>query len=317
MFRKIVPILALATALMAQKPAPSALDKVTLEAYLRHLFVWPDPIQMTIADPESAPMPGYYQVRIKGTNGTQSQEETFYVSKDGQNIIRGVVYNVAQNPFKPELDKIKTDGQPAFGTSGAPVVIALFSDFECPYCKELAKTLRDNLVKDYPTEVRAYFFDFPLETLHPWAKQASIDGRCIFRQSVSAFWDYHDWIFENQGDVTADNLKAKVIEFGKTKDKDVDMGQLNSCMDTRATEADVNKTQALGHLLEVNQTPTMFVNGRRLAGSLPWEQLKQVIDFEIGYQKTAKNAGENCGCDLRLPMPGAAQPGAQPVGLGK
>ena len=133
----------------------------------------------------------------------------------------------------------------------------------------LAKTLRDNLMKDYPTEVRAYFFDFPLETLHPWAKQASIDGRCIFRQSVSAFWDYHDWIFENQGEVTADNLKAKVIEFGKTKDKDVDMGQLNSCMDTRATEADVNKTQALGHLLEVNQTPTMFVNGRRLAGRKP------------------------------------------------
>ncbi|MFN9457732.1 MAG: hypothetical protein ACK6D7_10205, partial [Acidobacteriota bacterium] len=44
-------------------------------------------------------------------------------------------------------------------------------------------------------------------------------------------------------------------------------------------------------------------NGRRLSGSVSWEQLKQIIEFEIEYQKTAKNAGENCGCELKLPSP--------------
>lgn len=284
-------------------PKLSALDKATMEVWIRHLFVWPAPIEVTIGDPKPGPMSDLYEVKVRGVSGAQMQEETFYVSKDGQKIIRGTIYDASQNPFKPELDKIKTEMRPAFGTPGAPVVIAEFSDFECPFCKEEAKSLRDNIVKTYPKEVRVYFFDFPLEQLHPWAKAAAMAGRCVFRQSASGFWDYHDWIFANQADITADNLQTKVLEFAKTKSLDVD--SLGSCMTTKATEADVNQTLEMGRALEVNQTPTIFINGRRLAGTLPWDQMKLVIDYEIGYQKTAKNAGEDCGCDLRLTTPGA------------
>jgi protein-disulfide isomerase len=225
-----------------------------------------------------------------------------------------VVYDINQNPFKEDLDKIRTDLQPSFGTPGAPVVIAEFSDFECPYCRELAKTLHDNLLKTYPTEVRTYFFDFPLEQIHPWAKSAAIAGRCIFRQSASAYWGYHDWVFENQSAITADNFKTKVLEFARTKDKDIDQSQMTACLDARATEADVEKSKALGQSLAVNQTPTIFINGRRLAGSTAWNDLKFIIDYEIGYQKIARNAGEDCGCDVRLPtFDGGRQSGGKPA----
>jgi len=312
MHKKLILALAAAAALFAQTPAPSktasskktsALDKATMEVWLRHLFVWPAPIEVTIEDPNPGPMAGFYEVKIRGTSGPQMQEESFYVSKDGQKIIRGSVFDVGQNPFKADLDKIKTEMRPSFGTPGAPVVIAEFSDFECPFCREEAKTLRDNILKTYPKEVRVYYFDFPLEQLHPWAKAGAMAGRCIFRQSASTFWDFHDWIFEHQADVTADNLKSKVLEFAQGKP--LDAARLTSCMDTKATEADVNQTTEMAHALGVNQTPTIFVNGRRLAGTMPWDQLKTVIDYEIGYQKTAKNAGEDCGCDVRLATPGA------------
>jgi protein-disulfide isomerase len=310
-------------ALLAQTPpkaapAPakkaSALDKAALEVYLRHLFVWPPPVQLTIGEPRPGPMAGFYEVKVQGTNGNQNQQETFYVSHDGQKILRGVVYDINQNPFKEDLDKIRTDLQPSFGTPGAPVVIAEFSDFECPYCRELAKTLHDNLLKTYPTEVRTYFFDFPLEQIHPWAKSAAIAGRCIFRQSASAYWGYHDWVFENQSAITADNFKTKVLEFARTKDKDIDQSQMTACLDARATEADVEKSRALGQSLAVNQTPTIFINGRRLAGSTAWNDLKFIIDYEIGYQKIARNAGEDCGCDVRLPtFDGGRQSGGKPA----
>jgi len=312
MHKKLILALAAAAALLAQTPTPSktasskktsALDKATMEVWLRHLFVWPAPIEVTIEDPNPGPMAGFYEVKIRGTSGPQMQEESFYVSKDGQKIIRGSVFDVGQNPFKADLDKIKTEMRPSFGTPGAPVVIAEFSDFECPFCREEAKTLRDNILKTYPKEVRVYYFDFPLEQLHPWAKAGAMAGRCIFRQSASTFWDFHDWIFEHQADVTADNLKSKVLEFAQGKP--LDAAQLTSCMDTKATEADVNQTTEMAHALGVNQTPTIFVNGRRLAGTMPWDQLKTVIDYEIGYQKTAKNAGEDCGCDVHLATPGA------------
>jgi len=289
--------------LMAQTPAKKAtVDKAKIEAYVRHLFVWSAEITMTVSDPAPAPMAGFYEVKVKGSQGEASQEEVFYVSTDGQKMIRGTVFDLAKNPFKEDLDKLKTEYQPNFGTPGAPVVIAEFSDFECPYCRQEAQTIRQNLLTTYPKEVRLYYLDFPLESLHPWAKAASIAGRCIFHQNASTFWDYHDWIFEHQEEIKPDTLKSKVLEFASGKGLSGD--QLSTCMDTKATEGEVDQTRAIGHELGVDQTPTMFVNGRRMTGAVAWPDLKRVIDFEIGYQKTAKNAGEDCGCEIKLPSPG-------------
>ena len=324
MLRKLTLVLAAAAALAAQTAPKTAtpanasadkpqLDKVKLEAYLRHLFVWPPPIEMAIADPQPGPMPGFYEVKIRGSQGNASQDETFYVSKDGQKIIRGSVFDIAQNPFKPDLDKLKTDYQPSFGTPGAPVVLVEFSDFECPFCREQAKMLRDNLLAAYPREVRFYYLDFPLETLHPWAKAAAMMGRCIFHQNAGTFWDYHDWIFAHQEEITPENLKEKVLEFAAGKG--IDAAQLSKCIDSNATEDEIKKTKAEGQSLEVSSTPTLFVNGRRMVGTLQWGDLKRVIDYEIEYQKTAKNAGEDCGCSVQLPMPGVAAQNGAPVGL--
>jgi protein-disulfide isomerase len=303
MLRKLTFILA-AAALMAQTPAKkaSALDKATMEAYIRHLFVWPPPIQMNITDPKPGPMADFYEVTVRGEQGGAGQSETFYVSKDGQKIMRGVVYDVNQNPFKRDLDLLKTEFQPSMGTPGASVVLVEFSDFECPFCREQAKTLRENLLATYPKDVRLYYLDYPLESLHPWAKTAAIAGRCVFHQNASVFWDYHDWIFARQDEINPENLEDKVLEFAKSKSLDVP--QLAKCIDGRVTEDEVAKTLKEGQALNIVSTPTLFVNGRRMVGAVQWADLKRVIDFEIEYQKTAKNAGEDCGCSIALPIPG-------------
>jgi len=282
------------------------IDKTRIEAYVRHLFVWPPPIEIAVDDPQPGPVPGFYEVKIHASQGNAGQDETFYVSKDGQKIVRGDFYDLAKNPFKQNLDKIKTEFQPSIGTPGAPVVLVEFSDFECPFCREEAKVLRENLIQTYPKEVRLYFMNFPLESLHPWAKDAAIASRCIFHQNASAFWDFHDWIFDHQDELTISTLKGRILEAMKGKDG-IDEAQLSSCIDSKSTEAEVQATRDLGHSLDVNSTPTMFVNGRRMGGTVRWEDLKRVIDFEIDYQKSAKNAGEDCGCSVALPMPGVAK----------
>jgi len=325
--RKLTTILAMTAALAlnlaaqtaakgkAEVVPPAKIDKAKIEAYVRHLFVWPPPIEIAVGDPQPAPIEGFSEVRVRGSQGNASQEETFYVSRDGARIIRGNIYNAAENPFKANNEKLKTEYQPNFGTPGAPVVLVEFSDFECPYCKEESKVIRDNLLAAYPKDVHFYYLDFPLESLHPWAKDASIAGRCIFHQNATVFWDYHDWIFAHQDEINPDNVKAKIVEFATPKG--VDGPQLSKCMDTRATEDEVNKTKALGQTVDVTSTPTLFVNGRPMVGVLQWPDLKRVIDFEIEYQKTAKNAGENCGCDIKLPTPGLGPQTASPLGLPK
>ena len=291
-------------------PAESALNKATLEAYVRHLFVWGKAINIEVLDPTpSKDLPGFLEIVVRASAGQVSQDETFLVSKDGRKIVRGSVFDVSQNPFKADLDRLKTESQPSMGTDGAPVVLVIFTDFECPFCKQEANMLRQNLLSAYPKEVHLYFKDFPLVPMHPWAKTAAIAGRCIYHQNAAAFWGFHDWVYGQQSDITADNFKDKLFEF--IKGKEIDAMQLGSCLDTKATEAEVDRSMAQGKELHVTSTPTMFINGRRIEGQLPWPSLRDIIDFEIEYQKTAKNAGEDCGCEVKLPTPFGAKGPAQ------
>jgi protein-disulfide isomerase len=300
--RYIAGLLLCLLSLSAQDKPKPGFDKVALEAYIRHLLVVTPQVQMKIDDPKPSDVPGLDQVDVHYTFGPNMRDDVFYLSKDGNKIIRGEAFNLHQNPFQPELDKLKTDLSPSFGTPGAPVVMVVFSDFQCPNCREEAKTLRDNLKSGATAEkVRLYFKDFPMITIHPWAKAAAIAGRCVFRQSPTAFWQYHDWMFEHQGEITAENLKLKVEEFAKTV-SDLDTLQFGRCVDTRATEAEVDKEMAEGKSLKVDGTPTMFINGRKLVGNYPWANLEQVISFETEYQKTAHDAGEKC-CEVKLPSP--------------
>lgn len=299
MLRRIATLAALCSAVLAAQNKKSALDKAVLESYVRHVFVWGPQIQVQVQDPKPSTLPGFFEVRLRATAGAASQDELLYISKDGQQIVRGMIFDVAQNPFKTDLDRLKTQFQPSFGTPGAPAVIVLFSDFQCSFCREESKMLRANLLSTYPKEVRVYFKDFPLEQIHPWAKAAAIAGRCVFKLSPAAFWDYHDWIFENQAAITPENLKGKILDFSKTRQ--IDGLLLGRCMDTKATEKEVDQSLAEGRALAVTSTPTLFVNGRRLEGQRGWPDLRRVIDYEIEYQKTARNAGEDCACDVKLP----------------
>jgi protein-disulfide isomerase len=282
----------------------SALDKAVLEAWARHLLVMGPQIVVTISDPRPAPMAGFVEETLHASLGDRSQNFVFYISSDGSRIVQGTVWEVGRNPFQKDLDKLNTSFQPSMGTPGASVVLVEFSDFECPYCKEEAKMLRDNLLTAYPTQVRLYFKEYPLTSIHPWAKPAAIAGRCVFQQAAGTFWDYHDWIYAHQGEITAENFREKAMAWAKTA-KGVDASQFGACVDGKATEAAIDKNIAEAQALDITGTPTLFVNGRRIPNTVDWPTLRNIIDYEIEYQKTAKDAGEDCGCETTLGLPGA------------
>ena len=296
--------LLVASAGSGQSAKKSALDKATLEAYVRHLFVLDSRVTIQVSDPKpSAKLPGFQEVTVHASAGQQAQDFRFLISQDGSKILQGNVFEVGQNPFKPELDKLKTEFAPSMGTAGAPVVLVEFSDFQCPYCKQEATMLRENLLNAYPKQVRLYFKEFPLEAIHPWSRAGAMAARCVYQQNANTFWDYHDWAFGHQAEITPENFKDKVMEWAKGQ-KSLDVLQLGQCIDSKATSAEVDKTLAEGRALEVGGTPTLFINGRRIPNVVDWPTLRAIIDFEIEYQKTAKNAGEDCGCDMKLTLPG-------------
>src|ERR1051325_11325243 len=95
----------------------SALDKPSLEAYVRHLYVMDPRINMQITDPKpSTQLPGFMEVTVHAWAGQQSQDFPFFISKDGSKILQGTVYDAAASPFKNDLDKLKTEFEPSLGT---------------------------------------------------------------------------------------------------------------------------------------------------------------------------------------------------------
>jgi len=285
----------------ASKPS---LDKPKLEAYLRYLELWVPDVNVKIDDPQPvAGVPGFNTVGVHLSYKQASMDLKYYVSDDGTRVFKGDVYDLTKSPFQTALDTLKTDQQPSYnGSDKSSVNLMVFGDFQCPFCKAEATALRQQVPAAFAGKVRVYFMDFPLDSIHPWARPASIAGRCVLRQSSDNFWKYHDWIYDIQGDVTADNFNTKLMEWaGKNG---VDSVQLGRCMDSKATEAEVNRTVQMGQSLGVDATPTLYLNGRKLVDqTAQWQTFQQLIALELDHQAKVAQEAEKC-CTVEIPKIG-------------
>jgi len=297
-----------------QTAAKSALDKSTLESYLRYAELWIPQVTVKIDDPKpSTTLEGYYDVSVHLLFNGATKDEYYYVSKDGKNILKGQAYDITRSPFQSNLDLLKTDQQPNYGAGANAVVnLVVFSDFECPFCQKEEQELRKNIPMAFGDKVRVTFVDFPLTQIHPWAMKGSIAGRCTYHSSPAAFWDYHDWVYENQKDITLENFESKLQEYAKGKG--LDTLQLGRCMDDKTSAAEVEKNMDLGHKLAVSATPTLFINGRKLDGGVDWKVLQQLLQIEIDHKtaeaKTlaavaAPNKEADSCCSVEIPKVGA------------
>jgi protein-disulfide isomerase len=276
-------------------------DKPALADYLRYAEGYAPRVELSIDDPKPSIFPGLFELLVHLKAGKNEAVRTYYLSEDGKRVVTGQVFELDRSPFAANLLRLKDDGSPVTGATDAPVKIFVFSDFECPYCREEAKTLRQNVAKQHPRDVRIIFKNFPLESIHPWARSAAISGICIAQQKISSFWAFHDWIYEHQSEINASNLDEKILEF--VKGQALDPNQLTACTAGSASSAQVDKTIAEGRMLGVVQTPTLFVNGRLVSGSLPAEQMELLVQMELHHseqQKTVSNSGEKC-CEVAIP----------------
>lgn len=299
--KKLLKMIGMASATLlplhaqAQKPAatgtasaasasPSQTQK-NVEAYLRNLYAFGPDVKLTVGPLKESQVDGVLETDIIVTLGENKQNAKFYVSKDGRYLFRGELSDMTKDPLAENLAQIRTTDAPAPWGLRAPVTIVEYSDFQCPVCRSLHDTLR-GILPNYPGKVRVIFKDFPLEQLHPWARTAAIAGRCAYQQKPEAFWKMYDLIYDNQEIISAENAWAKMTDYAAQVG--LDAGSFKSCMAGPDAAAAVNASRANGQRLEVNSTPTVFVNGRRMVGADP-HQLEQYINYELAKLNAGKS----------------------------
>jgi len=269
-------------------PAPTAPSPTqqNIEAYLRHLYAFGPDVVLVVGTPGESPVEGLLETTINLTIGENKQTVKFYISRDGKFLFRGDLSDMTKDPLAESRAQIQMKDAPSLGDAKAAITLVEYSDFECPVCRNLHDVLR-GMLPNYAGKVRLVFKDFPLEQLHPWARTAAIAGRCAYQQDPQAFWKMYDFIYDNQEIISAANAWTKMIDYAGQSGLDADA--FKACMAGPEAGAAVNASRANGEQLDVNSTPTVFVNGRRLVGADP-HLLEQYINYELAQLKSAKTA---------------------------
>jgi len=266
---------------LAQAPPPEELKK-KVDAYVRYMFAFGPDVKLTVGDFKESGVPNLLETEVAVTVGESKENAKMWVSKDGKYLLRGEMVDMSKDGFAENRGKLDLKNAPSTDNPTAAVTIVEFADFECPVCRQLHEALR-GLVPNYP-QARLVFKDFPLETIHPWARTGALAGRCAYQQDPKAFWKMYDKLYDDQDLISAANAWGKMTDYAAQAGLKADL--FKACMTSPEAAAAVDASVANGKLMDVNSTPTLFVNGRRIVG-VDARQLEQVIQYEL--QHTKKN----------------------------
>jgi uncharacterized membrane protein/protein-disulfide isomerase len=168
-------------------------------------------------------------------------------------------------------------------TEGAKVLIVDFSDFQCPFCRQaylILKPILDKYNAQQPNTVRLVLKDFPLDSKcnagvqnggpHPFACEAAVAVRLAKTKGREQALE--DYLFANQQTFSSENIRSWARDVGGVTDFDARYA---------ATVEDVKGDIGFGHTLQVNSTPTMFINGVKMVGVFRPEFYDQAIALEL------------------------------------
>ncbi|MEV7796622.1 thioredoxin domain-containing protein [Streptomyces sp. NPDC087512] len=171
----------------------------------------------------------------------------------------------------------------AVGRADAPVVMIEYSDFQCPFCGQFARTTKPELLRSYVDKgiLRIEWRNFPI--FGDESEQVALAGWAAGRQKK--FWEFHDVAYgkpreRNSGAFSAENLVAMAREAGIT-----DIERFQADMASDEARSAVRKDQEEGYGLGVTSTPAFLVNGRPILGAQP------TATFEEAVEAAAKTAG--------------------------
>jgi protein-disulfide isomerase len=175
------------------------------------------------------------------------------------------------------IQKIHTSGSPFKGSENAPVIIAVFSEFQCPYCSRLTSLL-DQVMEKYPKQVKIVYKNFPIRS-HKYSEPAA--NAALAAQKQGKFWPFHDLLYQHHKELndkkileTAHQLKLDMVRFEKDRKDPAIAGKVST---------DIRDGKNAG----VRGVPTVFINGRLLR-KRSMEGFSEVIEKTL--QKTGNSS---------------------------
>lgn len=147
------------------------------------------------------------------------------------------------------------------GPDDAKIVLQIFSDFQCPACRNVSSHLEE-IFQSYPGKILMVYRNYPLDNacnpivkhkMHQHACTLALMGRCA--GLYGKFWQFHDIAFDRQGELTEGSPQEWAKEAGLTQD------QVTSCLKDKGISDKLADDIKLGNNLGLEGTPIVFLNG--------------------------------------------------------
>ncbi|MGA9670772.1 MAG: thioredoxin domain-containing protein [Terracidiphilus sp.] len=281
-----------------------------IEIMVRSQFNVPQDFAVSLGQRKPSAVSGYDALPITLSRGARSTVVNFLISTDNKTLARLETYDLVSDP----IFSIDVSGRPIRGNPTAKVTVVNFDDLECPYCAQMHHTLFPSTIERYKDKVRFIYKDNPLPPeMHPWAIHAAVDANCLAAQSGDVYWTYVDYLHSHPDEITGPDrqLPKSFAALDRVARQEgtlaqLDSGKLDACL-TKQDDTAVKASSKQAEAMKIESAPAVFVDGERVDGAIPEDQLWLVID------RALRAAGEE---------PPAASPAksastGQPGGTGK
>ena len=233
--------------------------------------------------------PGIHKVVVfvAEKNHPRVGEIQFFVTPGAHYLIAGnSIIPFGAHPYRAarKILQEKANG-PWEGGASRNHELVEFGDFECPHCKA-AQPIVAKLRKDFP-KAHYVFENFPLVQVHHEAFIAADYGDCVAKAGGnSAFFKYDDYVYAHQKGLYTTTAAAKTMLAAAVKAAGLDPAKIAACAKLPASKAAVEASMKLGNELGVDETPTLYVDGRPVPMTeMPYPQLKQLIKYQFSMDK--------------------------------
>jgi protein-disulfide isomerase len=188
--------------------------------------------------------------------------------------INGQVKKIKQEQLSilhnlPRVELNKPDAAtPTMGSSDEKAIkMTIFGDYNCKYTKSEYPVIRDFLFK-HSSKLQLIYRDLPIVTDD--SIKLALAGRCAGDQKM--YWPMHDYLFEHQGE------EAITMIMAGAKSLNLDLQQFYDCLKTQKHLPQVRKDWAEGQSLNLQGTPTIFMDGYQLPpGEIPADVLEEIF----------------------------------------
>ena len=315
--RAFVVLLLICLGCSAQAPPSSTPPAASLsdisrvvERQIRAHYSLPPEVKVVLGPLRSSEFANYDAVTVTFVNPGKKQDFEFLISRDHKTLVRLTKLDLTSDPYADVMKRIDVSGRPTRGNKDAKVTVVNFDDFECPFCSRMHANLFPGIFKEYGDRVLFIYKDYPLEEIHPWAIHAAVNANCLAAQNGDAYWDYADYLHQNGDEVTMEYKekgRAASAALGKVSKKEeadkvykekgleaagaeldklaalqagkhsLDVPKLQACVKAQDEKA-VRASMREGDTVGVDATPAMFVNGQKLDGAVPAEEIQIALD---------------------------------------